>query len=1027
MGNRLKTISIIIFLFIGQFAFSQRPLEEGNQQLENKTVNFEKKLSCKVTPRVVYHSDNNGYLEIYFSAEWYKKDEKIDDEVNRLFLIDNYVKLGEYYDNEGISYEYKPAAINVKKSVYKGIVINYKGKKFRHKSFKKGYVGCKKETESPIIIENLSTPKALLEISFSFVHVRAEGYDRDINDISRNVVSWTMKLPNNTDYTISCDDKKSEFELLIDELTLRHDLDVAKEIKEKIENDKKLEDCPDIKAALLEKIDNYIEQEEPIAGKTKDKPKDKPKEVKKKKKPKAPAKQSIDWAKREKYFTGLIAKFNKDYNWLKRKIENKISDINESVYYNNQEISLLESRFKSSEILPNDTLELIKIKYGSINTLNEENKNEIDIVLSDLRNFKKEIKKGKYRLTKDYNKVDDKARAKNKYDKFNKEFNNLIGKVTDTENVAENVQQEIDKNNNLVLNLLEFFDKESATIIRSIKTKYDSLFATFINDILKLEEEYHAISAEFEDNRYSKSYFKAKKKKFIGRTDKIYRQIVLLQTKDSLTIIEKNTELAQHEFNINFNSEQDFKKTLLALKPDVKFLNDEIKEWPANSFPYMYLVLFILMAAILGFGGRVYLKALKAKNKKAKQPKSVITPVAEKTNDKPSGGGITITHSESNKIKGKDLIDVRRKAGKDYLELDMADEWDDTAVSKVYFHKDCIIKTYRFFEDSIHAVDTETTANETGGYLIGRWDFNKDNPDKYDVSLEDFIEPGDDATFSRYQLNFGAKIAVKLQNSLENCRQKENLDFVMTAWFHSHPGLKIFLSDFDLTVQEDFSRKENKLRMVALVIDPYTDNWDTGIFTYQAGGEMNNASDSKQFFSLETMYQWAIGPGETINHDNYFSENIKKLYPNSITNNVYFSNPCILEMKRHIEDANSRQSLNGISSFIGGKLVLNNYGSNDIVFENLISIADKETKVESKSSKITGCVITTSGNNPDISQLLAKPEITDNKIPLIVIYNFEDKTIILLSKNQDKSFNKIPEVGGRISFADMVTWTRKRK
>ncbi len=61
---------------------------------------------------------------------------------------------------------------------------------------------------------------------------------------------------------------------------------------------------------------------------------------------------------------------------------------------------------------------------------------------------------------------------------------------------------------------------------------------------------------------------------------------------------------------------------------------------------------------------------------------------------------------DSNLDKGKGLNEVRKKAGNDYMEIDLTYEWDVSAVRKLYFKRDCIIKTYRFFEDSVKSTDT---------------------------------------------------------------------------------------------------------------------------------------------------------------------------------------------------------------------------------------------------------------------------------------------------------------------------------
>jgi len=358
----------------------------------------------------------------------------------------------------------------------------------------------------------------------------------------------------------------------------------------------------------------------------------------------------------------------------------------------------------------------------------------------------------------------------------------------------------------------------------------------------------------------------------------------------------------------------------------------------------------ILVISILGFGARIYLKALKVRAVKSRSSKPVIT--TTKNEKRSSSGGITITQTLDNLPKGKGLLALRQNAGTDYLELDLEQEWEDTMVKKVYFGRECIIKTYRFFEDSIRETDTGSTAYETGGYMIGRWDSNTEDPGKFDVSLEDFIEPGDDASFSSHQLNFGAKIGVKLQKTIENWKQKLNKEMVMTAWFHSHPGLKIFLSDFDLSVQKDFSGAEKKLRIVALVIDPYTEKWDTGIFTYKSDFSMNNDKDSRQFFSLDEMYRWALNKVDT-GHENHYSTVLTTLYASTIVNKIYFSNSCILDIKRKIEDKISNIKVNDILCFVEGHKLNNLSDQFNVVFEGVLD----EINSDHNNSRILGSII----------------------------------------------------------------------
>ena len=100
----------------------------------------------------------------------------------------------------------------------------------------------------------------------------------------------------------------------------------------------------------------------------------------------------------------------------------------------------------------------------------------------------------------------------------------------------------------------------------------------------------------------------------------------------------------------------------------------------------------------------------------------------------------------------------------------------------------------------------------------------------------------------------------------------------MTAWIHSHPGLKVFLSNPDLSVHEALSDKTHKSRMVALVIDTKTEHFDMGIFTYKSNGALNNTESEMKLFKLEELHNWALKPKDPV-FDGYYKINVKEICP----------------------------------------------------------------------------------------------------------------------------------------------------
>ena len=190
----------------------------------------------------------------------------------------------------------------------------------------------------------------------------------------------------------------------------------------------------------------------------------------------------------------------------------------------------------------------------------------------------------------------------------------------------------------------------------------------------------------------------------------------------------------------------------------------------------------------------------------------------------------------------------------EYLVFDMDMVYADTAVNKVYFNTALIKKLYDFFNNSLEA---DGRTNETGCFILGCWDHEQGRNDRYDISLEYMVEPGDDADFGEYSLNFGKKISVNMASVIANLGEKSKRDYVLTCWMHSHPGLGLFLSNQDLIVQKQLTYSDHRNRLLALVIDTNTPDLKLGFFTAKANGEMNNKEEVKRWFSFEEINRQA--------------------------------------------------------------------------------------------------------------------------------------------------------------------------
>ena len=192
------------------------------------------------------------------------------------------------------------------------------------------------------------------------------------------------------------------------------------------------------------------------------------------------------------------------------------------------------------------------------------------------------------------------------------------------------------------------------------------------------------------------------------------------------------------------------------------------------------------------------------------------------------------------------------KREKEYLTFDMDEVFEETAVNKVYFNIDLIKKLYDFFNGSLEGGGR---TNETGCFILGCWDHEKGRKDRYDISLEYMVEPGDDADFGEYSLNFGKKIGINMASVIDTLGQKSKRDYVLTCWMHSHPGLGLFLSNQDLIVQQQLTYSDHRNRLLALVIDTNTPDFKLGFFTAKFDGKMNNQEEVKKWFSFEEIYR----------------------------------------------------------------------------------------------------------------------------------------------------------------------------
>lgn len=189
-----------------------------------------------------------------------------------------------------------------------------------------------------------------------------------------------------------------------------------------------------------------------------------------------------------------------------------------------------------------------------------------------------------------------------------------------------------------------------------------------------------------------------------------------------------------------------------------------------------------------------------------------------------------------------------------YMKIDCSDFCYDSAVRRIYIKNTCIKDIYKMYAEDLR---NPNNPKEDGCMVLGRWVHDSESNEYY-VSLEHIVLPGDDAVFAEYELNFGGKIKLKVTDKLRKLRRETNLQYDLTCWVHSHPGLGVFFSNSDSNVQMQLKHPTHPNFLTAIVVDILTPKQDFGIFTFKSDSTINSKNDLRKLYSLEELYKWAV-------------------------------------------------------------------------------------------------------------------------------------------------------------------------
>lgn len=257
-------------------------------------------------------------------------------------------------------------------------------------------------------------------------------------------------------------------------------------------------------------------------------------------------------------------------------------------------------------------------------------------------------------------------------------------------------------------------------------------------------------------------------------------------------------------------------------------------------------------------GALLLLGILIALLRRNKQP-AVPQPSNVQHSNRPGSGqqggnepGIIVRRKTATILKKQSLEDVI--GNPNYLQVDAVDFCYESAVRRLYIKNTCIIDIYNMYAEDLR---NSNHPSENGCMVLGRW-VHDDESKEYYVSLEQIVLPGDDAVFDEYELNFGGKIKLRVLEQLRKLRRETNFQYDLTCWVHSHPGLSVFFSNSDVSVQEQLKHPQHPNFLTALVVDILTPTQEVGIFTYRRDANINSKNDLKRMYSLKEWYDWAV-------------------------------------------------------------------------------------------------------------------------------------------------------------------------
>lgn len=491
---------------------------------------------------------------------------------------------------------------------------------------------------------------------------------------------------------------------------------------------------------------------------------------------------------------------------------------------------------------------------------------------------------------------------------------------------------------------------------------------------------------------------------------------ILHSLKDSLESYKSSTATLINKFLSDYDGykinnkedfiekSQEFVNTLLnERESNIELLEDAINDARGgkDSLNWQLIAIIVCVALIL-VALVIWYKKTNNKNQLAQQRQ-----VPHQVSAAEAASSIVVRRKTTSVLRKQSLEDVMDNDS--YLAINCNEFCNDSAVRRIYIKNTCIKDIYNMYAEDLR---NPNNPKEDGCMVLGRWVYDKDNNEYY-VSLEHVVLPGDDAVFAEYELNFGGKIKLKVTEKLRKLRRDTGLQYDLTCWVHSHPGLGVFFSNSDSNVQMQLKHPTHPNFLTAIVVDILTPQQELGIFTFKKDSSINSKNDLTRMYSLEDLYQWAVeSERNAFKSEDYFNTLVNT--PSHVVNcyGIELSNGAIIDI--------SRFAIEQTSGFVG--MVHGFYNQQGAKTEAVAVTVNASTAVP--DNELIGCfVIATHRSLPSIRKAVA-PFV--DRIKFALVYTTIDGMLTSIPVvNRDLCSDET--YYGEQTLEDLKIWTRRKR